>query len=270
MSVPFYSLLLGGIIVIFASVLQVITGFGFALVSIPLLLYIFPGYEAVFITMLLSLAALAIQTRNNRHIARWDLIWRLLIAGLPGILIGIMISGRLNEAYLKGIVGVAVLGYVIIQLIKNRQINKASKETSATREPEGSVEETAEERKLPRGFYTAGFLSGILTGAAGIPGPPVVAVLIQILPKEAFRATTVNFFLINYAFAVVAAFWMLPSLTSINWGSVAILIIPLFMGYFLGNYIRKFINETTFKRLVYGLLIVVGVTSIGQTFLQII
>ncbi|ATP41071.1 hypothetical protein CSE16_13980 [Solibacillus sp. R5-41] len=267
-----FHIVLSSIIVISATGVQALTGFGFALVAIPLLLYIYPSYVAVLMTMVLSLFALLLGARKTKNLARWDLIWRLLASGLPGLLLGILIGGEINAIYLKGIVGVTVLSYVFFQLMSARR-KKEDTQNAFTLE-QASVDLEAlpiEKMKLPFTFYFAGVLSGILTGAAGIPGPPVIAVLIHLLPKDIFRATIVNFFIINYCLALVLAIGISQQrLTYDLIKTIVILLIPLVIGHFIGNYLRNFVNEGNFKRLVYVLLIIVGVTSIGQSLAHII
>lgn len=262
-----FHIVLSSIIIISATGVQALTGFGFALVAIPFLLYIFPSYVAVLMTMVLSIFALLLGARKTKEIARWDLIWRLLAIGFPGLLLGILVGGKINAVYLKGIVGITVLGYVLFQLISARQKGNPTLEQDSS-----NVEVLPiEKKKSPIPFYCAGFLSGILTGVAGIPGPPVIAVLVNLLPKDIFRATVVNFFMINYCLALVLAIGISQQrLTADLIKITVILCIPLLIGHLIGSYLRNFVNENNFKRLVYLLLIIVGVTSIGQTVAYIL
>lgn len=267
-----YHLVLSSIIVISATGVQALTGFGFALVAIPLLLYIYPSYVAVLMTMVLSLIALLLGARNTKKIARWDLIWRLLAIGFPGLLFGILIGDEINAVYLKGIVGITVLSYVMFQLMSARRKKEDVQNPFTFVQASTDLEALPiEKKKLSITFYFAGFLSGILTGVAGIPGPPVIAVLIHLLPKDIFRATVVNFFIINYSLALVLAIGISQqSLSGDLLKTIVILLIPLVIGHFIGNYLRNFVNEGNFKNLVYFLLIIIGVTSIGQSIAQFI
>lgn len=266
-----FHIILSSVIIVSATGVQALTGFGFALVAIPFLLYIFPSYIAVLMTMVLSLFALLLGSRKTKKFARWDLIWRLLAIGFPGLILGILIGGKINDVYLKGIVGVTVLCYVLFQLVSARSKKEDAKNVSSLEQTSSDFEALLiEKKKFSFPFYFAGFLSGILTGVAGIPGPPVIAVLVNLLPKDIFRATVVNFFVINYFLALVLAMGISQErLTSDLIKIIVILLIPLVIGHFIGSYLRNFVNEDNFKRLVYLLLIIVGITSIGQTIAYI-
>ena len=243
------SWLLASIIVLGAASMQVLTGFGFALVAVPLLLFIFTGYQAILISMILSFCLLLSQAIMERKQAKWLLILRLVFIGFPGLIAGVYIGGVIEPIYVKGIVGLTIVSYVVIQLLRQKH----------------KVDEGKKEERLPKGFYLAGLTSGALTGAVGIPGPPVVAVLVGHLSRGAFRATSVNYFVIQYTLALIfAAVLYTNEFTLSTIRTVLILLIPTFFGYALGYPLRKYINETNFKRLVYGLLILMGAISMFE------
>lgn len=272
------NLILSNLIIMCAAGLQVLTGFGFCLVSIPLLLFIFPGYEAIFISLTLSSLMLFFHARKYMSDIRWDLVWRLVVIGIPGLLLGVIFGGKLDAVYLKGVVGITIINNILmqwIQLIKNRQYAKATSAISVSEFEKAPThrEMVGEERKnnKNKGFYFAGFLSGILTGAVGLPGPPVVAILISLLPKEKFHATLIPYFIINNILALGLAIWVFQrqSLTRDDLYIIIILLIPVFLGYFMGQFMNRFINESRFQRMVYSLLIVVGMVSIMESVLRV-
>lgn len=262
---------IAGTAVLCAAVTQVLTGFGFALVAIPLLMYVFPGYEAVLISMVLSVVLLGMQIKRNWKIARWDLIWRLTMIGLAGLVVGASVSDKLNAVHLKSVVGAAVLIYVLIQWIqvernrRSRSKESAITEMAATRDSDPLKRDTVKKAKarLPKGFYVAGLFSGLLIGVVGMPGPPVVAVLVQFLKKDVFRATVIHYFLINYFLALAFAFFIFHKESQVNvLLAAAGLIIPLMIGYIIGQPISKFVHDDHFQRIVFSLLIIVGLTAV--------
>ncbi|MCH6267973.1 sulfite exporter TauE/SafE family protein [Neobacillus citreus] len=260
-----YQWLLGSMAVMGAAGVQVLTGFGFPLVSIPLLLYIFPNYEAILISMMLSMFTLVLQAGKNWNMARWDLVWRLLAIGFPGLLLGVLASGKMSGVHLKGLVGITVLSYVLIQWVQAERNRKVAQIGGSSNEsqPIGL-------RKWPKGLYFAGFASGILTGVVGLPGPPVIAILVPYLQKDSFRATIVNYFILMYAVALsLSLFVRQQKVTETVLTTVIVYMIPALLGYWIAQPIRKRINDTNFKRLVYGLLIIVGITSCWQSLSQI-
>ncbi|MBP1932161.1 sulfite exporter TauE/SafE family protein [Ammoniphilus resinae] len=247
-----YPLFLSGVTVFFAAGLQVLTGFGFSLICVPILLYFYPGYEAIWISLVLSSFSISVQMLRNHSRPRWDLVRRLVGFGVPGLIIGLLTSGMLNAVHLKGIVGVVVLGYVLFQLIQRKK-----------------EQVPIESGERVRGFDLAGFAAGLLTGVAGIPGPPAVAVLIKMLKKEEFLATIVAYFLTIFLTAIGLSFvFHTEALTSDLFITVLILMVPTLLGLLLAHPIRQSINELNFKKLVYLLLIIVGVSSLLQSLNQ--
>lgn len=248
-----YSFFIGGFAVLLSGLVQVLTGFGFALIAIPLLMLVFPGYEAVLIGMMLSVFTLSLQARKDWKFARWDIVWTLTGIGIIGIVIGVLLGNNLNPIYLKGVVGIAVLVYVVLEWIQKFKKNKNQKQ--------GALKV----KKYPKGFYVAGAFSGLLTGVVGMPGPPVVAVLINYLKKDTFRATLVNYFLINMSLTLIVAFLFLQNGNIFSvFIKVFALITPTIIGYIIGFPLRKLVNEWNFKYLVLILLIFIGISSIWQ------
>lgn len=261
--IDFSQWILGILIVVGAAGVQGLTGFGFALVSIPLLLYIYPSYEAILISIMLAMFILLLQAWKNWNNARWDLIWRLVGIGLPGLWIGLSIGKKMNSAHLEGLVGVSVLVYILFQFILENR-NKGEQTINTKNSGEKSS------RKLPKGFYLAGFISGVLTGAVGLPGPPVIAILIPFLLKETFRSTVIYYFIFIYSVTLTLALFVFKQDIAVNdiLSTTAVYLIPAVVGYLIGHSLHKRINDINFKRLIYGLLIVIGTTSFGHSVLQ--
>ncbi|TYS69762.1 sulfite exporter TauE/SafE family protein [Sutcliffiella horikoshii] len=255
------------VVVMGAAGVQEITGFGFALISIPLLLLIFPSYEAVLISIMLAMITLLLQGWKNVHQPRWDLIWRLIVIGLPGLWFGILIGKKMNVAHLEGFVGISVLSYVIAQLVQERRKRRLSRITNVSNDTDSTIT-----RKLPKGFYLAGLSSGVLTGAVGLPGPPVIATLIPILKKDLFRATVLYYFIFIYAIVIsVALFSFKQEFNQVKIITVVMIyIVPLLIGFYIGQLIQKQVNDVLFKHLVYSLLILVGTFSCWSWFAKLI
>ena len=254
-------LLVSGIIFA-ATLIQSLTGFGFGLLAIPLLLFVLPSYEAIMAGMILSTLSSLIQGIKMRKLARWDLVFRLLFLSIPGLILGVGFSRYLNPMFIKGIVGVVLIVYVVWQWL--RFLQKSNK-NGGSESPLGqeSKEEVLHVHSL--GFASAGFFSGILNGLAAIPGPPVVALLVKHLDKDTFQATTVNFFILQYTITSTAKFIMQKDALSFPFALMIIsMILPVLLGLIVGQPIRKRINEENFKKLVYALLFIIGITSVWE------
>lgn len=250
-------------IIFAATIIQALTGFGFGLLAIPLLLFVLPSYEAIMAGMILSMFSSLIQGLKMRKLARWDLVVRLLLLSIPGLIIGVGFSSYLNPIFIKGIVGVVLIAYVAWQWLQFLRKSKQNRMGERPLKQEDSI--TKEIEVHSKGFILAGFSSGILNGLAAIPGPPIVALLIKHLDKDTFQATTVNFFLLQYTITLTAKFIVQKGALDISFAVMILsMILPIILGLIIGQLIRKRINEENFKKLVYALLLIIGITSVWE------
>jgi uncharacterized membrane protein YfcA len=252
-------------IIFAATFIQALTGFGFGLLAVPLLLFVLPSNEAVMAGMILSTLSSLIHGIKMRKLARWDLILRLLFLSIPGLILGVGSSRYMNSTYIKGIVGVVLIVYVAWQWLQFLS-NKNRKKGVEGPLQQGDFKENGIQTKSI-GFAAAGFFSGILNGLAAIPGPPIVALLVKHLDKDTFHATTVNFFILQYTITLMTKL-VLQKGEGVWNVSFAVMILsmllPISMGLMVGQPIRKRINEEYFKKLVYALLALIGITSVWE------
>ena len=140
------------IIILFASFVQGFSGFGFALVSIPLLSILIDIKEAVPLAALCGFVInifLVIELKN--HIRLFELK-NLLIGSVIGIPIGTYFLSEANPELIRILLGIIILLFVFLsltRLIENNGINL-------------------------RWGYLFGILSGLLGGAFNTNGPPVL------------------------------------------------------------------------------------------------
>lgn len=255
-------------IIFAATIIQALTGFGFGLLAIPLLLLVLPSYEAIMAGMLLSMFSSLIQGIKMRKLARWDLVFKLLFLSIPGLIVGVGLSRYLNSMFIKGIVGVVLIGYVTWQYL---QFLRKNKQYSGERLSEQEGSKGKEVQVYSGGFVLAGLFSGILNGLAAIPGPPIVALLIKHLDKDTFHATTVNFFLLQYTITLIAKFIVQKDALDISFAVMILsMILPIVLGLLVGQPIRKRINGENFKKLVYALLLIIGITSVWEPLINLL
>lgn len=147
------SLLLGGLAVLLAVVSQLLTGFGFAMVLVPLLLLMVDPADAVVATALLGTLLTTLQTlRDRSHVDR-SMAAGLMGWSLIGLPLGVLAMGIIPAEALKwAVVGVVLLALYIIMrdvAFSNTRANSAM----------------------------AGLASGALLTSTGINGPPLVALV---------------------------------------------------------------------------------------------
>ncbi|GFN22309.1 sulfite exporter TauE/SafE family protein [Thermanaeromonas sp. C210] len=232
------------IIVCLAAALQGITGFGFALISVPLLFLVYDPHTAVGINIIISFFSLLVLTIRVRQAVIRPAVLNLFFGSLVGIPLGVYIFLHFNVQELKLMTGI-VTALCSLMLLRGVTIKNATG--------------TLWERII-------GSISGFLTGSIGMPGPPIILFLSnQHLPKERFRATSAAYFTLVYP----ASLLLLISLGGINAhvALTALTLIPFaVLGGYLGYRLFPLIPQAQFQRgvplLVLGTAIYAVFTSL--------
>lgn len=174
-------------IVLLASTLQGVTGFGFALISMPLLLLVYDPHTAVGINIMISIVSLSLLTFRVRQTVLVPVVKNLFFGSLLGIPLGAYVFLHFDVQLLKLTIGIVTALSSVI-LISGLTVKSAS----------GKLWEN-----------TVGSISGLLTGSIGMPGPPIILFLSnQKLPKDRFRATTAAYFVLVYLVSLLLLAWL--------------------------------------------------------------
>jgi uncharacterized membrane protein YfcA len=217
-------------------------GFGEALVAVPLLALVMPVQIAAPLSVLVSItvaAIVVIQDWRNIHMrsAGW-----LVLSTLFGIPLGLLILKTVSESVIKGILGVFIMAFALYSL--------------AGRNPH----QLHDERLAP----LFGFSAGILGGAYGMNGPPLVVygVLRRWTPAQ-FRATLQGYFLI--ASMVGMAGYALTGLWTRTVSGYFLLSLPLALAAtFLGRALHRRLSGSRFLICVHAGLALIGALLLQQ------
>lgn len=224
--------------VLVASTTQVTVGFGFALLSVPLMTMAVPTREAVVISTILGLLTSSFQAWHGRRDADRTLIRRLTAAALVGLPIGWLVFTRVPDDVLRAILGLSVL--VAVTLLATGLVARGS----------------------TRLDVLCGALSGALASSLSTNGPPLVfALQARSVPMRVFRPTINTVFtfsgllsLVAFALsgdiesdAVVHALWSVPVLLA---------------GSRIGFLLRVRVREEHARRIVLTLLTLAGLSAI--------
>ncbi|OOZ42316.1 hypothetical protein BOW53_00275 [Solemya pervernicosa gill symbiont] len=230
-------LLFAAAILFTAYLVRGISGFGSALVAVPPLALILPLQIVVPMVVLLdNLCSLAHSIRNLHHIQ-----WRELLPLLPFTLIGIVTAlfllKSLDQALLKNILAVFIIGYAIYTLLP-------------LPEPKG-----------PRLWAVPmGLLAGLVGTMFGTGGPfTVVYLRLRQLNKVAFRGTVAMIFLLDGGARLVgftlSGFYTLDTLYLIAAS------LPLIAtGLYIGGHIHTNLTPQTFVRIISAILLISGIS----------
>jgi len=233
-------LLTGGIITFCAATVAGTTGFGYGLVSVPLLMLVLPPRVVVpAVTTHIFLVSLFILLEVIRNV---DLrrIWPLMATGLIGLPLGVYVLLVLSEGALKTIVGVVIVFFALVLLLG---INLEIKNEKIALAP-------------------VGIASGLLASGTAMAGPPVILFFSnQGMLKQVFRANLAAYFVFLNAITIPA-----HAASGLFTGEVvrlALLFLPtLAVGMVLGIFLSRKVPEEYFKRLVLVVVLCSGLLSI--------
>ena len=227
------------LIVAMASCSQTISGFGFTLVSVPLLATVMPPLQAVSLAILISTPLAIIRSRREWKDVNWPSAKRLGLASLTGMPIGVAITSHLPDRPLRLIIGIAVV-LAGVALATGFRIRSES----------------------PSVDLIAGFVSGVLATTTGTNGPPlVIAMHSRRVAPVIFRATLVLVYLFTNVVSL-ALFWHYGRLTGTALKLTGITFIPMLLGHVLGTRLVRKVDDELFHRLILGLLFVSAATAI--------
>lgn len=225
-----------------ATLIRSTFGFGEALVAVPLLALLIPVKVAAPIAVLVSVTvALIIVVQDWRKVHATAAI-RLVLPTLLGIPLGLLVLRNAAEPLVKGALAAVIILFSAWSLLSRSR----------------------REWKDDRYAWLFGFGAGVLGGAYGMNGPPLViyGTLRRWSPQH-FRATLQGYFL-PASFAGLCGYWAgglwTPSVSRLYLLSLA----PVVVATFLGRFINRRIAPHRFLVYVHAGLIAIGVLLLAQ------
>ena len=214
-----------------------ITGFGAALVAIPLATHFVPLRFALAVFVLLDLAnALRIGFEAPQHVVRGEVV-RLVPMLVAGTVLGVTALVSLPRRGALLALGVFVVAFALYSLLSRR--------------PRGA---------LGRGWaWPAGLAGGVTSAMFGAGGPPYAIYLSQRnLSKEAFRATLAVTSIASISMRLVA--FVLTGLMSdlAVWATAAVALPAAWIGISTASRLFRRIRRETLMRAVALMLLASG------------
>jgi uncharacterized membrane protein YfcA len=227
-------------IVFIAATQQVLSGFGFALVVMPLLTLLIGVQTAAPLVALAGLTLYAANVLRYRRAVDLRRLARLALGALLGVPVGVWALGALDERVVKGALGAVLVAYALYTLARPAGLRLRSS----------------------RWIYPAGFLAGCLGGAYNTPGPPVVVYgRLRDWPRDEFRAILQAFFLVNGAL-VTASHVALGNVTGEVLRLYAVAVPAMAAGLLVGTRIDRRVSPQRFGGLVATLILVLGASLV--------
>lgn len=219
---------------------QSLSGFGSGLVSMAFLPALVPIRTAAPVVALLTSSLEAILLFRFRSAFNWKAVLPLTLASIAGIPIGVWSLRGVNESVLLRILGFVMAGYAAYALLNFR----------------------LPELKHPAWAAIIGFLAGILSGAYSVGGPPVIIYgHCRRWEPDEFKSNLQGFFLINDAI-VITNHAFSGNLTPAVWQLFLLAIPAILLVLPAASLLDRHINPLVFRKLVLGLLVVMGIRLI--------
>lgn len=245
---PVASLLLAAASVASAGVITGLTGFGFALVSVPLLLLVMDPPSVVTTVLVIGQLTSAVNAATaRRHVVR-SMLWALLPGATIGIVAGSFVLRWLPPATLKLVAGGLVVLFTALLAFR--------------REAAG--------RRWPAREAIVGGASGALMTSVGLSGPPVVLLASSALPdKDRSRATLAAYFALTSPLGLATL--LAQGSAPLHAWLAALLLAPLALaGRELGARLHRRTPSGAFRTITLAITFAAGIGGVASALATII
>jgi uncharacterized membrane protein YfcA len=229
-----------------ATLVRSAFGFGEALIAVPLLAFVLPVGIAAPVAVLVSITvAVIVLAQDWRHINVRSAAW-LVGSTFVGIPLGLILLRTMPEPIVKGVLGVVVAAFAALALWRQ------------------GVYELHDDRLA----WLFGVSAGVLGGAYGMNGPPLVVYgALRRWPPERFRATLQGYFLPASIVGMVG-YWIAGLWTpSVN--RYYLLSLPaVLLAIPLGRVVNARLDTRRFLAVVHASLLASGAGLLLQAIVQ--
>ena len=224
-------------IITLACFVQAVAGFGLPMVAMPLLVALFDIRASVPLMAIIVLELQLFMVARYRMAINVRTVWQISASAILGIPVGVLFLSRIPEEITVTLLGLALILYALYSLLSFH----------------------VPALKNPKWAYFFGFLGGMGGGAYNIAAPPMIIYAdTQRWEPRRFKGNLQGYFLIITLVAILT-----HSLNGNVTGAVlqrSLIAIPFVLaGAIFGFYLDRFINQTLFRKIVLGLLLILGI-----------
>jgi uncharacterized membrane protein YfcA len=229
-----------GVIAFCAGAIQGLSGFGGALLSLPLLALFLDIKTAIPVTGLFAqVLTLFLLIQLRRH-WDWKKIYPLCLGSIPGIPLGVWFLNRIEGQFIQWTVGTVLVTYVVYSFLLKPAVRNTGRAWA----------------------YSFGFMAGFLGGAISAKGPPVIVYTsLQPWTKDQIKVTLQGFFTISGIMVIVS-----QALGGLVTGRVLWYFLTglplLLIGTWVGSLLYGRIGEVTFRKIMFILMGLLGLLMI--------
>ncbi len=225
-------------IVLAAAFLQSLSGFGFAIVVMPVLTLILGLQTSAPLVSLTALTVYTINVTRFRRAIHAGEVLRLGLASALGVPMGIWVLSNIEGTLVKQALGLVLLLFALYSLVRPATSWVPS----------------------PKWVYPAGFLAGCLGGAYNTPGPPAIVYgTLRQWPRDEFRAVLQSLFLVN-GVLVVASHVAAGHLTTPVLTYYLYTVPALAVGILLASRVDTRVDRERFRILVMVMIFLLGLS----------
>jgi uncharacterized membrane protein YfcA len=231
------------VVIFLATVIRSAFGFGEALVAVPLLALLIPVEVAAPVAVLVSVTVAGVALAQDWREVHAGSAGRLIVSTMFGIPFGLLLLTRVAEPAVKAALAAVTITFSVCRLVGRSRF----------------------ELRDDRLAWLFGFGAGVLGGAYGMNGPPLVAYgALRRWPPGRFRATLQGYFLpaslVGMAGYWVAGLWV-PAVTRYFLTSLPVVLAATF----LGRVLNRWMDEGRFLLYVHVGLVVIGAVLLIQS-----
>jgi uncharacterized membrane protein YfcA len=223
-------------IVFVAAFIQSLSGFGFAVIIMPLLSLMVGLQVAAPMVALTALTVYSINIVRYHQAIDYKELLRLGVAAALGVPLGMWMLANMDESVVMRIMGIMLVTYAIYALVRPTTKWVLSRYWA----------------------YPAGFLAGCLTGAYNVPGPPVIVYgSLRQWPRDEFRAMLQALFFIGGTLVVISH--LVTQRVTIEVLTFYVFALPaLGLGILVGSRVDRYVDRERFRTIVTVMILVLG------------
>jgi hypothetical protein len=237
------------LVFVVSSFMQTVTGFGYAIITAPLLAFVLGAKDTVMLVMLTGMILRLFLVYATRDKGNYSTILPIFAASVVGALPGAYLMTVISNDALKLLIGV-VLILASAAMWKNYCV--------PVRHPK----------------YTesvVGLISGFLATTTSINGPPIVLYYLNSkvdADKAVFRANLTRYFLLINGVAIMMSYFYGTLNLANLWFDTLLSIPALVIGFWLGEKLFYRIDAETFRRVSLVMVFVSSIAIIGSVLVK--
>jgi uncharacterized protein len=230
------------LIIIISSLIKGITGFGFALLSFPLLLMWYAPKEIIPVLMICNLiASILIIVQKKEHKLLDKQSYYLISSGGLFTIAGVIVLSSFDGKWIIRLSGILFIVLTIYSLVKKMPASKTMRN---------------------RAYISAGVFIGFLTGAISISGPPLALFLNRTnVSNRKFREIFAVFSVITAVIAILSYFQ--ADMITLQTLKISFVFVPILLtGTIVGKKLNTKMSVKKFQTINIVLTIIASVIMI--------